>query len=802
MLATASYRRVGSHSAALFATLFAISVCNVTAQAGEKVLQDPNKIQQLCHAFHQVTPPPPPVDAVLIGTFDYATGTFTWGPKVFARETEGGNPLIKDIGPVFETRHIRAITPNLDPKITSLGTAWGSSPNVNQLINSALLMNVGGGAAGAAGAPGVIGSGATSAGAGTPPPAPAAPATPRAKRGLNVKTPAVAPPAKTSPPAAGGAAGAGGTLTDVTATINQKAPLTGHALLGRRFYVPVRAGCVDMVFKVLNRPADAQVSISAEGRTSTASADQVDLVVPLRVGTKFSLKVGAKNFDDTIIFDRPPVIGCFTLEALPITIVYEPPGSSSSQKYSSSKTIGTTISSFTSKESSGSEPVDTPFSTVNDVIDMVATVGKVVAIVYPQVGEGMQAASEVAGGIWGSSKTDEKITNTVTDTHTLSIQMTDTSWQATGTHQGPGKGDAFHFLRKPTFLWLAAQDEAKNSVYITLALVGYEGAGSASAEDLRQGNVPLVPKDMQKLMLALDPLAPEYAGGFSKGPLSAQAQSLGSALSGTLGKAAGLGRLAPADPFTYVFVGTQSGMGYTRKIEESDVHAKTTSHSITTTETAGFLSYVAKNVPQDGTNTVSMTQGSSAGTSVGTTVQDDVTFGAQQGEAYAVEIFFDNLFGTFAFKDIPDSEAQQATGQAMTSGQPVSSKPIEILTPDGLRIVTTTDKSGNFKAPLLQKGTYKIKLEGKEIPFEFKGKPVTMKVDTATGTAELGATAQAASSGTKTKVTKSSLDGVGGAASQPTVNETANTAGAIRGKPAPPPPSQPPPPPAKKKKPK
>ena len=796
MLDTASFRRVTSRSAALFAALFALSLCSVTARAGEKVLQDPSKIQQICHAFHQVTPPPPPVDAVLIGTFDYATGTFTWGPKVFARQTEGDNPFIKDIAPLFDARKIRAITPNLDPKITSLGTAWGSSPNVNQLINSALLTNVGAGAGGAGAGTGVIGSGATSSDAGTsPPPAPAA--TPRAKRGLNVKTPVAAAPAKTTPPAAGP-----GGLKDVTAAVNATTPLTGHSILGRRLYVPVRAGCVDMIFKVLNRPADAQVSITAEGRTSTATADQVDLVVPLRVGTKFSLKVGAKNFDDTIIFARPPVIGCFTLEALPITIVYEPPGSSSSQKYSSSKTIGTTISSFTSNESGGSEPVDTPFSTVNDVIDMVATVGKVVAIVYPQVGEGMQAASEVAGGIWGSSKTDEKITNTVTDTHTLSIQMTDTSWQATGTHQGPGKGDAFHFLRKPTFLWLAAQDEATNSVYITLALVGYDGAGSASAEDLRQGNVPLVPKDMQKLMLALDPLAPEYAGGFSKGPLSAQAQSLGSALSGTLGKAAGAGRLTPAEPFTYVFVGTQSGEGYTRKVEESDVHTQVKSHTITTTETAGFLSYVAKNVPQDGTKTVAMTQGSSAGTSVGTTVQVDVTYGAQQGEAYAVQIFFDNLFGTFAFKDIPDTEAQQATGQAMTSGQPVSSKPIEILSPDGLKIVTSTDKSGNFHAPLLAKGTYKMKLEGKEIPFEFKGTPIGLKVDTTTGTAEIGATSQAASSGTKTKVTKSSLDGAEGAASKPTVNETANTAGAIRGRPAPPPTEPPPPPPGKKKKPR
>ena len=183
-----------------------------------------------------------------------------------------------------------------------------------------------------------------------------------------------------------------------------------------------------------------------------------------------------------------------------------------------------------------------------------------------------------------------------------------------------------------------------------------------------------------------------------------------------------------------------------------------------------------------------MKQGTSAGTSVGSTVTVDVTF-AQVGEDYAINIFYDNLFGTFAFKDLPPSEQQQATGQAMSAGQPVSNKQIVIVGPEGLKIVTSTDKDGNFKAPLLQKGTYKMKVDGKEIPFEYKGGALSgIKVDVATGKAEVGATGQAASSGRKTKATKGGLGGVEGSASQPTASETGDTAGAIRGKPAPPPP--------------
>jgi hypothetical protein len=103
--------------------------------------------------------------------------------------------------------------------------------------------------------------------------------------------------------------------------------------------------------------------------------------------------------------------------------------------------------------------------------------------------------------------------------------------------------------------------------------------------------------------------------------------------------------------------------------------------------------------------------------------------------------------------------------------------------------VTSTDKNGNFKAPLRQKGSYKMKVDGKEIPFEYKGGALSaIKVDVAAGKVEMGATGQAASSGRKTKVTKGSLDGL--ETTQPTAKETADTAGAIRGKPAPPPPKK------------
>ncbi|MEA2711407.1 MAG: hypothetical protein QOF78_4008 [Phycisphaerales bacterium] len=748
----------------------------------QKIIKDFSKIEKMCHDFHAVTPPPPPVEAVLVGTLDYASGTFTWGPKVYDKTDKPD--LVIDLASPFANLQLDPIHPNLDPKITSLGTAWGNGPNVTTWINSALMTNIGANVGG--GATGVVGSGATSA----PPTAPTAAPAP-APRG---RTPAVAPKGIRQPAANPPAANPAGPAKLADAgTINAPAGgaiLTGHSSAIRTFYVPVRSGCVDMVFKVINRPADAQVSVTAEGRTSAVTADQVDIVVPARVRTGFSLKCGDKKFDDGIIFDRPPVLGCFTLEAFPITIVYEPPGSSSSQKYSTSKTIGTTLENFTTKDSGTTEPVDTPFSTVTQVIGLLNTVGEQVEKVKPEVGKGMQAASAILSTLWGSSETDEKITNTVTDTHKLSIQMTNTDWQSTGTHQGPGKGDVFHFLLKPTFVWLAVQDEKSDKIFVTVALIGYQGAGSASAEDLRQGTLGIPSKDMQKLMLKLDPLAPEYGGGFRKGAASAQMNLLAGALPDTLGPATGIGRFVPADPFVYAFAGSQSGDTISRTIAEEDIRSEVKTDIITTTESGGLLGYVAKNVPHDGEKTVTTILGSSSGTSVSDTVQVEVTYGAAQGEGYEINVFYDTLFGTFAFREIPESEQQQMTGSAVESGgQPAANKKILLTGPDGLTTVGTTDDKGNFKlpTPTLQKGTYKLKIGDKEIPIESDGKGIKgLKVDTAAGTAtggEMASAGNAASSGTKTKVGKGGLDGIGGT-TKPTVSETANTAGAIRGRPA------------------
>ena len=803
-------RLVGRFGLLLLA-LFAMLLVSATppARAAEKMIPY-EKIEQLCHQFHEVMPPPPPVEALLIGTFDYATGQFTWGPKVYAKKSGPPDAWFVDLSSPFADLKIRAIQPNLDPAITSLGSAWGTSAAVNNIISSAVNVNVG---AGVGTGSGVIGSGATSAG-GAPAAGGAGGAAPR-----SAPAPAPAPgvtrrgkapgsgSGSSNTGGGGGGGGSGGTITgvDTTAVVNALKPIVGHSTNFQKLYVPARSGCIDMVFKVLNAPAGAPISATCEKRTATANGDQVDLVIPARVYAQFSLKVGDKNFDDTIIFDRPPVLGCFTLEAMPISIVYEPPGSNSSQKYTTIKTVGTSLETFTSSTNSATEPVKTDFSNVTEAIDLIGKVGKIVEKVRPEVGKNMQTASEVLSAAWGSSKTDDEISTTLTDDRKLSMQVTKENWVSTSTHQGPGKGDVFYFMIKPTFIWLAVQDEKTNSVYITVALLGYKGTGALSADLLRQATNPIPPKEMQALMLKLDPMAAEYDPGAARGspPLVNGPMKVGSGGGGDpLKNAISRGRLVYSD--FYVFGGNDGGQSIEKTVEESDTHTEVQTETVTTTESAGFLSYVARNVPQDGEKKVSTVHGSAAGNKTSATVKVEVQYGTgeQTSEVHNLDVYYDRLFGTFAFQEAQVSEEQQVSGQAMTSGdQPASRQPIELIGPDGKRIaMSKTDDKGNFHlaSPKLDKGTYKLRLGAKEVPLEYKGQAIKgLKLDLGAasiasvggggGTAAPagaggGATGQTASSGTKTKIGKGGLDGLD-PGTKPTVNETANTAGAMRGRP-------------------
>ena len=649
---------------------------------------------RVCQKFQQVTPPPPPIQRLLVGTLDSNTGVFTWAPNVFTRPTGQTIPTNPALQPVFTGRGIRPLVVNLDPIVLRLPLPQG-------IISSQL--------------PGALQSGSVPAGAVMP-------------RG--VPTPKVAP----SHPSA--------------AVLVPKIPppLQGHSTLFFSFYVPVTSGSLDLVFQVINQPPGTPFAVTVEGRTAQADASQpnlVDIVIPARTKIAFSLASGAKVFQDTIHFARPPMLGCLTLQAFPVTMVYAPPGSDSYQEQTAIKQLGTQVRSISGRSSSETRPVDTPFSTVGDMISLLGTVGKIVAIAYPNVGKGMQEASEVLNGLWGSSHTDQKVSHSVTQEHTLNFQYIQSSSVKTSLPSaGPGKGDAIYFLTKPTFAWLVVQDDTTDQVFITVSLLGFEGVGLGSADNLRNPTTSPPPPDVQKLLVTADPLAPEYVSGGSVPVSSSTASNLGPfsslpSVGGRIGTSAcqpGMpswprcywkGRLVPAEPFSFDYLGgAQWSQSLTRAIEQVDVTTESSILVTTTKEESGFLSYIAKNVPHEGETSFQTWQTSSSELRVGNSVTDTVTLSSPTslGE---LNFYYDVLYGTFAV--VPaGSGPVLMSGQVSSSSTAFAGREVRLVA-NGLVFVARTDPQGRyaFRSRSITPGNHLLIVGNKRIPFRFEGPPIS-----------------------------------------------------------------------------
>ncbi len=492
---------------------------------------------------------------------------------------------------------------------------------------------------------------------------------------------------------------------------------TGGSMGMWKYFAPVRAGKVDLVFTVSNRPAGAKLSITCEKRTVELDADSVDILAPPRVTVAFSLQCGGKEFTDRLWFDRPPVLGYFMLEALPVTVVYEPPGSGSSQSYSVIEQIGTTVRSFASKTSSESAPVDTAFSTVHDLIELVGTVGSAVAKVKPEVGAAMQGASSALTAAIGDQEVESEVTTTVTAEHTISMQVKEGTTVSTNAHLGPGRGDMLWYLYHPVFAWLAVQDETSGHVYLTVSLLGYRRVSRVSAEGLRQGAVPEPNAAMRNLLLAYDVMTAEHAAAkaAARGGLRTAGSRVG---------IPGAGRLVAAEPFEQEFEGGNVHYEFERKLATEDVETRTTTETMTTTGTSGFLSFVSDNLPQDGTTTMSVSQGTSKGTRKERTIKASVTLGAQVGEAHLVHCWYDRLTGTFAYEEVAYGASSNAISGGVTGsdGAPAAGQPVTLRTAGGVATRVVTDAQGRFKirSPLLQKGQHLLEVAGERFPLAFE----------------------------------------------------------------------------------
>jgi len=126
-------------------------------------------------------------------------------------------------------------------------------------------------------------------------------------------------------------------------------------------------------FEILN-PAPAGTRVTANGVTVRASPGQRVISIDVKNATRVDWKITSRyrSFHDRLLLTRPPIVGAgvFTLPALPVAIIYEPPPDRlrrNSAKYTANQTVGTTTRTTFSQEHSTATPGHSEFCSITDM---------------------------------------------------------------------------------------------------------------------------------------------------------------------------------------------------------------------------------------------------------------------------------------------------------------------------------------------------------------------------------------------------------------------------------------------------
>jgi hypothetical protein len=268
-----------------------------------------------------------------------------------------------------------------------------------------------------------------------------------------------------------------------------------------------------------------------------------------------------------------------------------------------------------------------------------------------------------------------------------------------------------HFLTKPIFTWLAAQDDETGAVFLTVSLLSYEKDARLSAEDLRLGAGPVasIPKEARQLLLLADPMTVEYAQSHAQGGPDANPDPH---------------RLVPG---TAIIYGGGRWTGTVQhEVQQADMITETAITHRTTTEQAGFLGYFSQNAPQTGSKTITTIQGGSRGTTAGSAITVSVTLETPPGQPIEVQPYYDKIYGTFAFQNIPYGGQPISGSVSDAANRPAARREVRLLA-GGREFRTVTDTEGRFlfRSRRLQPGEFTIIVGDRRFPLRFEGREVT-----------------------------------------------------------------------------
>lgn len=368
------------------------------------------------------------------------------------------------------------------------------------------------------------------------------------------------------------------------------------------------------------------VTLTANGKTATSGGGRVTLDVGNADVVDWTLRSGSYSVTDKLFISRPEVggVGAFTVAALPVTIVYEPPQNiaktnKASASFAQESTVVTTVSK-------GNSTTSTPVWVAGEAAKQI---GVKLASKLP----GGSAASQVLSTVLGLWDSPQPTTNTELNAdHTLSVKVAQSQTIETLARGGPGHGDVVVFYKDARVAW--GMDEGKVSLTLLdhgpMAMVTVDTLRTDLAAATAGQPAPVTGLDAGTLssLINLDPMAAP------RRPLD---RYFGVAL--------------PESRFTNDARLLVNGASYTQTMSHTITESDKTSTMTTTTTVkdanSGWLALIGVGDLVDDKVTTKVSFGSSRTTSTTNTKSATLTLSAAPTESYSVDVFYDKIFGTF-----------------------------------------------------------------------------------------------------------------------------------------------------------
>jgi len=425
-------------------------------------------------------------------------------------------------------------------------------------------------------------------------------------------------------------------------------------------------------------------TVTAAGVTANAASGQTTLTVGVwdAAIVGWTIQAGGKSYQDSLRIQRPdgPAdfgVGGFTIPILPVTIVYAPPIDSlnkSAASYLQGNTVGTTVTTSLQTDSSNTTPDgQAEYSGLGDFVDGLNTVSQFLSLLPTAAGAGAgyAAGSKIFSAISSElGKFSANITTGFTDLSETQMTVSQTTTDSMTTLPGaggPGVGDLFHCYKDVRVAWY-----------------------------LLNGQFKLLPLGFVDLFFPIGSLETNIA---SLGISAADAQLL-SALDPFV--AGGPQADLPADRYSWLETWEYAfGAVLSNQIPATrDTKDTTTTKSYTTTTTEWDPGPIFQLLGFGGKTSTTVTLSNATGNDVSSTVVANASLVAGPQDHFVVSIYYDSLFGTFAFQQNPLSPLPRLQGTNATAGEQVT------LTSGGktFRAVADQDAKFAFWMPTLPAG--------------------------------------------------------------------------------------------------